>query len=144
MRSSVSWDDAPVYTNTMWVFDDHKIITYLLINKCLQVVPGESNAFCSSFVNRKTLKWASVGAKNKNEIIIIIIISTISNSMVNWKTVLTSGGVEPCQVVIRRGIFEEDSLSPSLFIVVMLALTLVLRKMKAEYKMAKDTRPINH
>ena len=67
-----------------------------------------------------TLQLASVGAKNKNEIIIIIIIITIiiisiiSNSIVNWKAVLTSGGVELGQVVIRRGIFEGDSLSRSL------------------------------
>ena len=32
-----------------------------------------------------------------------------SNSMVNWKTVLTSGGVELGQVDIRRGIFQGDS-----------------------------------
>ena len=66
----------------------------------------------------ETLQLASVGAKNKNEIkiiiIIIIIISIISKRIVNWKAVLTSGGVELGQVVIRRGIFEGDSLSRSL------------------------------
>ena len=69
-------------------------------------------------LSMETLQLASVGAKNKNEIkiiiIIIIIISIISNSIVNWKAVLTSGGVELGQVVIRRGIFEGDSLSRSL------------------------------
>ena len=68
-------------------------------------------------LSMETLQLASVGAKNKNEIkiiiIIIIIISIISNSIVNWKAVLTSGGVELGQVVIRRGIFEGDSLSRS-------------------------------
>ena len=39
-------------------------------------------------------------------------ISIIRNSMVNWKTVLTSGGVEHWQVDTRRGIFQGDSLSP--------------------------------
>ena len=38
---------------------------------------------------------------------------------------------------------EGDSLSPLLFIVVMLPLTLVLRKMKAGYKLATDMKPIN-
>ena len=57
-------------------------------------------------------------------------ISMISNSMVNWKTVLTSGGMALGQVDIRRGIFQGDSLSALLFIVIMLPLTLVLRKMK--------------
>ena len=72
------------------------------------------------------------------------IISTISNSMVNWKTVLTSGGTVLGQVDIKRGIFQGDSLSPLLFIVIMLPLTLVLRKMRAGYRLAKDATPINH
>ena len=66
-------------------------------------------------------------------------ISIISNSMVNWKTALTSGVMALGQVNIRRGIFQGDSLSPLLFIVIMLPLTLVLRKMRAEYKLAKDS-----
>ena len=53
------------------------------------------------------------------------IISTISNSMVNWKTVLTSGGTVLGQVDIKRGIFQGDSLSPLLSIVIVLPLTLV-------------------
>ena len=71
-------------------------------------------------------------------------ISIISNSMVNWKTVLTSGGKTLGQVDIRRGIFQGDSLSPLLFIVIMLPLTLALRKMRAGYKLAKDMKSINH
>ena len=71
-------------------------------------------------------------------------ISIIRNSMVNWKTVLTSGRMALGQVDIRRGIFQSDSLSPLLFIVIMLPLTLVLRKMRAGYKLAKDMKPINH
>ena len=59
-------------------------------------------------------------------------ISIISNSMVNWQTILTSGGKALGQVDIRRGIFQGDSLSPLLFIVIMLPLTLVLRKMRSE------------
>ena len=64
--------------------------------------------------------------------------------MVNWKTVLTSGGMANGQVDIRTGIFQGDSLSPLLFIVIMLPLTLVLRKMIAGYKLAKGMKPINH
>ena len=64
--------------------------------------------------------------------------------MVNWETVLTSGGKALGQVDIRRGIFQGDSLSPLLFIVIMLPLTLAIRKMRAGYKLAKDMKPINH
>ena len=58
-------------------------------------------------------------------------ITIISNSMVNWKTVLTSEGTDLGQVDIRRGIFQGDSLSPLISILIMLPLTLVLRKMRA-------------
>ena len=71
-------------------------------------------------------------------------ISIISNSMVNWKTVLTSEGTALGQVDIRRGIFQDDSLSPLLFIAIMLLLTLVLRKMRAGYRLTKNMKPINH
>ena len=70
-------------------------------------------------------------------------ISIISNSMVNWKTILTLGGMAFGQVNIRRGNFQGDSLSPLLFIVIMLPFTLVLRKMMAGYKLAKEMMPIN-
>ena len=53
-------------------------------------------------------------------------ITVISNSMANWKMVLTSGGTDLWQVDIRRGIFQGDSLSPLLFVLIMLPLTLVL------------------
>ena len=53
----------------------------------------------------------------------------ISNSMVNWKKFGRDN--------IRRGIWQEDSLS-SFFSIVMLPLTIVLRKMRAAgYKLAK-------
>ena len=48
----------------------------------------------------------------------------VSNSMMNWKTVLTSGGTDLGQVDIRRVIFQGDSLSPLLFVLIMLPLTL--------------------
>ena len=80
--------------------------------------------------------WMVGAAKN--------MISIISNCFVNWKTVLTSGGAEIGQVVIRRGIFQGDSLSPLLFILVMLPLTQVLPKIKAGYKMARGMRSSDH
>ena len=47
--------------------------------------------------------WMVGAAKN--------MISIISNCFVNWKTVLTSGGAEIGQVVIRGGIFQGDSVT---------------------------------
>ena len=83
----------------------------------------------------KCLKMAGA-AKN--------MISIISSSVINWNTVLTSGGMVLGQVDIWRGIFQGDSLSPLLFIMIMLPLTLVLQKIRAGYKLAKDMKPINH
>ena len=48
------------------------------------------------------------------------VMSIVSNSMVSWKTVLTSEGMTLGQVDIRRGIFQGDSLTPLLFVVIML------------------------
>ena len=64
----------------------------------------------------------------------------------NWKTVLTSGGTDLGQVDIRRVIFQGDSLSPLLFVLIMLPLTLhvVLWKMRVGFRPAKDMNPINH
>ena len=50
-------------------------------------------------------------------------IAIISNSMMNLKTVLTSGGTDIGQVDIRRGIFQEYSLSLLMFVLIMLPLT---------------------
>ena len=55
--------------------------------------------------------------------------------MANWRTVLTSGGNKIGQVDIKRGVFHGDSISTLLFILIMLPLTLVLRRVKAGYRL---------
>ena len=71
-------------------------------------------------------------------------ISILTNSMVKWKTVLTSAAMALGQVDIRRGIFQGDCLSSLLFIVIMLPFNLVPRKRRAGYNLAKAMKPINH
>ena len=46
------------------------------------------------------------------------------NSMVDWKTVFTSNHQVLGTVDIKRGIFQGDSLSPLLFVIIMLSLNL--------------------
>ena len=52
------------------------------------------------------------------------------NSINKWKLKLTSNGVSLCNVEIRRGIFQGDSLSTLLFVLCMVPLSLILRKVK--------------
>ena len=64
--------------------------------------------------------------------------SFIRNSMGSWCTVLNSDGKDLGNVKIARGIFQGDSLSPLLFVLVMIPLTILLRKEKMGYKFSKD------
>ena len=50
----------------------------------------------------------------------------------------------PGEVKINRGIFRGYSRSPLLFIVALIPLTLVLRKMKAGYHLGEGKGMINH
>ena len=52
----------------------------------------------------------------------------IRNSMQSWNTSLIAGGKELGKINIRRGIFQGDSLSPLLFVLAMIPLSMVLRK----------------
>ena len=67
----------------------------------------------------------------------------IEGSMDKWKTVLESGGQQLGEVRIKRGIFQGDSLSPLMFVMAMIPLTLILRKVKPKYTMT-NRNTINH
>ena len=67
----------------------------------------------------------------------------ISVSMRSWETELTSGGQKLGRVKIRRGIYQGDSLSPLLFVICMIPLTIILRQCKAAYEF-KQKEKINH
>ena len=61
------------------------------------------------------------------------IVEFIRKSMKNWKTNLTSGGEYLANVRIGRDIFQGNSLSPLLFVICMIPLCQILRKLKSEY-----------
>jgi hypothetical protein len=50
----------------------------------------------------------------------------MESRMENWKTELTSSGESLGNVNIRRGIFQGDSLSPLIFLMCMIPLSLIL------------------
>ena len=67
------------------------------------------------------------------------------NSLKQWTTELTAGNqVFQGEVCIKRGIFQGDSLSPLLFILTLILLTLVLRKVKAGYNLWNGLPTIIH
>ena len=71
-------------------------------------------------------------------------LSDSSRTLAHWKTVLTSSGTRLAEVIIKRGIFKGDSLSPLLFIVAMIPMTKVLERMEVSYQLKKGGSRINH
>ena len=64
--------------------------------------------------------------------------------MANWATELISYGENLGKVNIRRGIFQGDSFSSLLFVICMIPLTKVLRKLKAGYVIKEGNLKVNH
>ena len=67
----------------------------------------------------------------------------VANSMNGWKTELISNGQSLGNVDLKRGIFQGDSLSPLLFVITMIPLTVILRKCEAGYSYGNNVK-INH
>ena len=68
----------------------------------------------------------------------------LTNSMTNWKTELTAGGVSLGEVKVKRGIFQGDSLSPLLFVISLIPMSFILRRVKAGYELGKEEISVNH
>ena len=58
-------------------------------------------------------------------------------SMENWQTILTSGNKVLARVNIRRGIFQEGTLSLLVFVIGLIPLSHILRKANAGYQLGK-------
>ena len=63
--------------------------------------------------------------------------SFVNASMKQWNTELTASNQRLGNVKIRRRIFYGDTLSPLLFVLVMIPLTLVLRQTETSYELKK-------
>ena len=63
--------------------------------------------------------------------------------MEKWKVMLCSGNSELGVAEIKRGIFQGDSLSPLVFVLASIPLSLILRKAKA-YEFSESKEKINH
>ena len=70
--------------------------------------------------------------------------SLLVNSMEKWKVMLCSGNSELGAVGIKRGIFQGDSLSPLVFVLALIPLSLILRKAKVAYEFLESKEKINH
>ena len=57
--------------------------------------------------------------------------SLLVNSMEKWKVMLCSENSELGEVEIKRGIFQGDSLSPLVFVLALLSLSLILKLVSA-------------
>ena len=70
--------------------------------------------------------------------------SLLVNSMEKWKVMLCSGNSELGEIEIKRGIFQGDSLSPLVFVLPLISLSLILRKAIGAYEFSESKEKINH
>ena len=68
----------------------------------------------------------------------------LGKSMEQWKLSLTSNGEDLGELDMNRGLFQGDSLSPLLFVLSMVPLSLILRKVNACYEWGKKEYKLNH
>ena len=57
---------------------------------------------------------------------------------------LCSGNSELGEVEVKRGIFQGDWLSPLVFVLALIPLSLILRKAKTAYEFSESKKKINH
>ena len=72
------------------------------------------------------------------------VIVLLKSTMIDWKIELISGDTNLDGVNINRGIFQGNPLSLLLFILSLIPLALVLRRMKQGYSFLKGKSKLNH
>ena len=70
--------------------------------------------------------------------------SLLLNSMEKCKVMLCSGNPELGEVEIKQSIFQGDSLSPLVFLLALIPLSLILRMARAAYEFSESKEKINH
>ena len=68
----------------------------------------------------------------------------LQKSMQQWRLSLTANDEDLGEVNVKRGIFQGDSLSPLMFVLSMVPLSIILRKVNAYYKWGKKEYKLNH
>ena len=68
----------------------------------------------------------------------------MENSMKKWKTDLSASGEQLGTVDIKRGIFQGDSFSPLLFVMIMIPMTMILKENKTGFKFGNTGESLNH
>ena len=68
----------------------------------------------------------------------------LPESMKAWRVNLTCNNQSLDRVDIKQGIFQDDSLSPLLFVLCLIQLTLILHNSESPYKFSSTKEKINH
>ena len=68
----------------------------------------------------------------------------LQKSMQRWRLSLTANGEDLGEVNVKRGIFQGDSQSPLMFVLNMVPLSLIYKKVNACYKWGKKEYKLNH
>ena len=68
----------------------------------------------------------------------------LRKKMQQWGLSLTTNGEDLGEVNVKRRIFQGDNLSPLLFVLKMVLLPLILKKVNACYKWGKKEYKLNH
>ena len=66
------------------------------------------------------------------------------NSMEKWKVMLCPGNSELGEIEFKRRIFQGDSLFPLVSVLVLIPISLILRKGKSAYEFSESKEKINH